>query len=321
MRRRPARAPRAGAIGADGALFATFNRQGGPRGETEFTSQNWAMVTAAHAFGRGKLTFSGMFSAEPLTVGNPGYSEIFQEGEAYRGLQVTDHQHPHDLFMQLAATWRIPLGARAGFTVSGGPVGEAALGPVAFMHRPSSAENPTAPLSHHIFDSTHVSAGVVLAGLDRGPFAVEGSIFRGWSRTSIAPISTPAPSTPGRCVSGSSRIEWTIQGSHGYLHEPGARPGDQRRTNVSASWFRQRASVHGRHRSRRWNTRRSRCSSRPPTSGVRTPSAAAEPDGRNEIPLFPHRAPAARGRLVSPLKAVTGMVRRRDRARIQDGCR
>ena len=108
-----------------------------------------------------------------------GYPQVFQVGEAYRGLQITDRQHPHDLFMQLSAAWRQPLGDRSSFTIAGGPVGEAALGPVVFMHRPSALENPNAPLSHHIFDSTHIVDGVVMAGVEYGPLAIEGSVFRG----------------------------------------------------------------------------------------------------------------------------------------------
>lgn len=50
--------------------------------------------------------------------------------------------------MQLAAAWRIPLDDRTGFTLAGGPAGEPALGPVAFMHRASAVENPIAPLGH-----------------------------------------------------------------------------------------------------------------------------------------------------------------------------
>ena len=37
-------------------------------------------------------------------------------------------------------------------------MGEPALGPVPFMHRASAAENPTAPIAHHIFDSTHIAS-------------------------------------------------------------------------------------------------------------------------------------------------------------------
>jgi hypothetical protein len=228
----------------DGALFATFDDQGGRRGAREFESQNWFMAMGTRRLPRGTLTLSGMVSAEPFTVGSAGYSEIFQEGEAYQGLQVTDRQHPHDLFMQLAAAWRVPLGDQVNLTLAGGPRGEPALGPVAFMHRASSFENPTAPLSHHIFDSTHTTSGVVTMGLDRGPLAIEGSVFRGRE-----PDEHRYDLEFGALDSWSARMwlrpnkEWALQVSHGYLHEPEQlEPGDQRRTNGSASWFRQRSS-------------------------------------------------------------------------------
>ncbi len=228
----------------DGQLFATFNRQGGPRGETEFRSQNWLMGMASRRLGGGTFTVSGMVTAEPLTVGLAGYSEILQEGESYQGRQITDHQHPHDLLMQLTGAWRIPLTDKTVFTVVAGPVGEAALGPVAFMHRASSAENPTAPLSHHIFDSTHIAEGVVLGRVDRGPLSIEGSIFRGRE-----PDEDRYDIDLGALDSWSTRVwlrptaEWTLQASYGFLHEPELlEPGDQRRTNASASWFRQRGT-------------------------------------------------------------------------------
>ncbi len=228
----------------DGQLFATFNDQGGARGESQLRSQNWLMGMASRPVAAGTLTLSGMITAEPLTVGAVGYSEILQEGEAYHGRQITDHQHPHDLLMQLAAAWRVPLTDRTTLTLAGGPVGEAALGPVAFMHRASSAENPTAPLSHHIFDSTHIVEGVVLGLLDRGSVSVEGSMFRGRE-----PDENRYDLDLGALDSWSTRVwlrphpAWTLQASYGFLHEPEQlEPGDQRRTNASASWFRQRGS-------------------------------------------------------------------------------
>jgi hypothetical protein len=211
----------------DGAIFATFDHQGGRRGAQEFEAQNWFMAMGTHRLPRGTLTLTGMLSAEPFTVGIAGYSEIFQEGEAYNNLQVTDRQHPHDLFMQLAAEWRVPLGERVNLTLAGGPRGE-----------------PTAPLSHHIFDSTHTASGVVTAGLDRGPLAIEGSVFRGRE-----PDQYRYDLEFGALDSWSARVwfrpnkEWAFQASHGYLHEPEQlEPGDQRRTNGSVSWFRQRSS-------------------------------------------------------------------------------
>jgi hypothetical protein len=238
-------APQAGwQVMLDGVVFATFNHQGGRRGDQEFESQNWFMAMGTRRLRRGTLTLSGMVSAEPFTVGSAGYSEIFQEGEAYHNLQVTDRQHPHDLFMQLAAAWHVPIGDQVNLTLAGGPRGEPALGPVAFMHRASSFENPTAPLSHHIFDSTHITSGVVTAGVDRGPVAIEASVFYGRE-----PDEHRYDLEFGPLDSWSARIwfrpnqEWAIQASHGYLHEPEQlEPGDQRRTNGSVSWFRQRSS-------------------------------------------------------------------------------
>src|SRR5256712_4351309 len=81
--------------------------------------------------------------------------------------------------MQLAGILRIPLNDTTGLTIAGGPVGEPALGPVAFMHRASAFENPAAPLGHHTFDSTHIAFGVVTAAVDHGPFVAEASIFNG----------------------------------------------------------------------------------------------------------------------------------------------
>jgi hypothetical protein len=237
-------APRRWHFQFDGAAFGTFNVQGGTRGTTQFRSQNWGMGMASRQAGHSSITIVVMLTAEPLTVGEAGYSELFQEGEAYHGLQVTDRQHPHDLFAQLSGSWRLPIGDKTSVTIAGGPVGEPALGPAAFMHRPSSSENPTAPLSHHIFDSTHVTQGVVLGRLERGPFAFEGSVFRGRE-----PDQDRYDIDLGKLDSWAVRgwfhpsPAWTIQVSHGFLHQPEQlEPGDQRRTNASISWLRQRGS-------------------------------------------------------------------------------
>ena len=52
-------------------------------------------------------------------------------------------------------------------------------GPVAFMHRPSAMDNPVAPLGHHWQDATHISFGVLTAGLFGRQWKLEGSLFNG----------------------------------------------------------------------------------------------------------------------------------------------
>ncbi|MBK9241390.1 MAG: hypothetical protein IPL75_14285 [Acidobacteria bacterium] len=224
----------------DGVVFATYNKQDKPRGATEFKSQNWLMLMAQHKLGPGEVTLKGMFSAEPLTLTDRGYSQLFQHGEAYNGLENIDYQHPHDMFMQLAVSWRVKFSEAVALTLSGGPMGEATLGPAAFMHRQSASENPTAPISHHTFDSTHIAQGVVAARLDLGKFAVEGSAFHGRESDQYR-----YGVTPGRLDSWAARLWFRpsssllAQVSHGFINEgEELEPGDQKRTTASVSWAR-----------------------------------------------------------------------------------
>ena len=229
----------------DGVVFAEFNHQGGPRGGNEIVVPNWWMGMASRDTSRGRLTFTGMLSLDPATVGKAGYREIFQVGEALNGRPLIDRQHPHDLFMQLAVVWRMPVNDSTGFTLAGGPVGEPALGPVAFMHRASAADNPAAPLGHHTFDSTHIAFGVVTAAVDHGPVVVEGSVFNGRE-----PDENRWDFDFGRLDSFSGRIwyrptpEWELQASSGRLRSPEQlEPGDVVRSTASASWTRKHGSA------------------------------------------------------------------------------
>src|SRR3984893_9093637 len=224
----------------DGIVFAEFNHQGGPRGGNEFVAPNWWMGMATRETSRGRLALTSMFSLDPATVGKAGYREIFQAGEALNGRPLIDRQHPHNLFMQVAAIWRVPINKSTGFTLAAAPVGEPALGPVAFMHRASAADNPTAPLSHHTFDSQHISFGVVTAAVDHGAFVIEGSLFNGrepddnrWEIDFAA-----LDSFSGRLWY-RPNDEWEFQASSGHLTSPEAlEPRNIVRSTVSAAWTR-----------------------------------------------------------------------------------
>src|SRR5947209_293692 len=155
------------------------NSQGGPRGVTKFESENWLMAMASRRVGRGTLDLRSMFSFEPFTLSPGGSPELFQTGETYKGQPLRDKQHPHDLFMTLSASYTLPVGEHGSWFAYFGFPGEPALGPVAFMHRASAAENPSAPLAHHLEDSTHISFGVFTTGFTYRKFKVEGSLFNG----------------------------------------------------------------------------------------------------------------------------------------------
>ncbi len=227
----------------DGSFTLMLNSQGGPRGDTEVRAPNWWMGMASHRLGPGMFTGQAMLSLDPATVGKCGYSELFQVGETCNGQPLADRQHPHDLTGQLAMAWRVPLTERTSVTVAGGPVGEPALGPVMYLHRPSAADNPAAPLSHHTFDSTHIAMGVATVAVDRAPVVVEASVFNGrepdenrWNLMDRGPWD-----------SWSTRLwylpssEWQLQVSTGHLVAPEAlEPGNIQRTTATVAWFRER---------------------------------------------------------------------------------
>ena len=124
-------------------LIAEVNRQGVPRDITKFDSANWFMAMAYHKVGKGTLQLRGMFSAEPFTIPPGGSPLLLQTGETYKGRPLIDHQHPHDLFMELSAQYTLPIGERGTWFTYFGYPGEPALGPVAVPHRTSASENPS----------------------------------------------------------------------------------------------------------------------------------------------------------------------------------
>ena len=238
-------APSSWTLMYDGVLFATFNHETGPRGADEFVSTDWFMGMAMRQAGPGLLTLTGMASLDRATTGPQGYRELFQVGESYHFIPITDRQHPHDLLMQASVAWRIPLTDKTSLTFAGAPVGEPALGPVAFMHRASAAENPVAPLSHHTLDSTHISMGVITVGVDRGSWIFESSVFQGtepddnrWDLVDFGPLDSWSAR-----VTYKASDTWELQGSHGYLKNPEFLEfASMHRTTASASWFKPGAS-------------------------------------------------------------------------------
>lgn len=132
-----------------------------------------------------KLTQKDVFSAfamislEPLTVGNDGYPLLFQSGETYNGIPLSDRQHPHDLISALSINWTHSFSKNIDLNYYLGFPGEPALGPEVFMHRISAMNNPDAPLGHHWQDATHITFGVATLGFRYKIMKVEGSFFNG----------------------------------------------------------------------------------------------------------------------------------------------
>jgi hypothetical protein len=220
-----------------GTISGQYTRDTGPRGDRKFYSTSMAMVMVTRETGWGKIQLKSMLSLEPF-MRHDGYPNLFATGEEAYGQSLVDRQHPHDLFMELAARVEVNTGFGTAF-VYGGPVAEPALGPSAFMHRASARLNPEPPITHHWFDSTHITYGVITGGLAGAKWQIEGSAFRGqepdeyrfniekpqFDSWSVRGTLTPSPS-------------WAIQASYGFLKQPEAgQPGEnERRFTTSAHY-------------------------------------------------------------------------------------
>lgn len=217
--------------------------QSGPRGGDQVFSTSMAMLMASKDLSNGgTFGLKAMLSGDPF-MGRRGYPLLLQSGETADGTtHLVDRQHPHDLLMELAATYSQPLSARDSVFLYGGYPGEPALGPSAYMHRVSALDNPMTPIAHHWLDSTHIAFGVATAGLVHDDLKLEVSQFTGrepdqfrfnfdkarFDSTSVRLSWNPSP-------------EWSLQVSHGWIKSPeGLDPDiDERRFTASATYFKQ----------------------------------------------------------------------------------
>ena len=209
-----------------GNLFLRYNNQDftnkGSRGENEIDAPNWLMFMGQRQVGKkGLFHFSTMISLDAALGGGSGYPLLFQSGEAYQGKAIVDRQHPHDFFSELSVSYTHAISPKADVFAYVGYPGEPALGPVAFMHRPSALGNPDAPLSHHWSDATHITFGVATVGVRYGQFKLEGSSFTGRE-----PDEHRYDFDKPRFDSWSGRLSfnpsknWALQVSHSFVKSP-----------------------------------------------------------------------------------------------------
>ncbi len=219
--------------------FLVETQQTGARGADKLYSTNWFMGSASHKLGRnGAIQFDTMLSLEPATITDRRYPLLFQTGETAFGKPIVDGQHPHNLIMAIGFTYANHLSENTTLELAFHPVGDPALGPVAYPHRASAMELPQAPISHHLQDSTHISDDVVTAGIAVKQFKLEASGFHG-----AEPDENRWHVQQGALDSWSTRLwympspNWAAQISTGHLTHPEAlEPGDQRRVSASLAY-------------------------------------------------------------------------------------
>lgn len=161
-----------------GTAFVMDTQQSGPRGGDKFYSPNFFMGSFTHPLAGGTIALESMLSLDPATVTNRSYPLLLQTGETAYGKPLIDAQHPHDFIMSMSLDYVHTFGdTKLQFYYA--PVGDPALGPVAFPHRASAAELPQATLSHHWQDSTHIANNVATVAVARDWWRVEASGFYG----------------------------------------------------------------------------------------------------------------------------------------------
>jgi hypothetical protein len=227
---------------AHGILDLVNDHQSGPRGDDKTFFSGMLMGMARRPVGNGTLQFKAMLSPDPL-MGKSGYPLLLASGETANGTdRLIDRQHPHDFVMELSASVSQDIGPKSSLFLYGGLPGEPAFGPPAVMHRESIMDSPEAPNTHHLLDSTHISFGVVTAGLVLDRVKVEISRFNGrepdqyrWN------IETgPLDSTAVR-LSWNPTSTLSLQGSWGHFIDPEQlEPGvNQKRWSASALYARE----------------------------------------------------------------------------------
>lgn len=224
---------------AHGTLDLVYDHQSGNRGDDKAFASGMLMGMASHPFGNGTARFRAMLSPDPL-MGPSGYPLLLASGETANGRdRLIDRQHPHDFFMELSGSVSQNFWRNSSVFLYAGFPGEPAFGPPSFMHRESIMDSPEAPITHHWLDSTHITFGVVTAGLVVDRLKIEASRFNGRE-----PDQHRWDMETGPLDSTSFRTSWNptrtlaFQGSWAHLVDPEQlEPGvNQTRWSASALW-------------------------------------------------------------------------------------
>jgi hypothetical protein len=224
------------ALMAHGVVNLVYDHQSGRRGDDKAFVSGMAMGMARRPLGNGTLKFRASLSPDPL-MGKRGYPLLLASGETANGTdRLIDRQHPHDFFMELSASVSQPIGPKSSVFLYAALPGEPAFGPPAFMHREAILDSPEAPITHHWLDSTHITFGVITAGLVVDNLKVEASRFN-----AREPDQHRYDIETGPLDSTAIRLSWnptsslSLQGSWGRFISPEQLEPEEDQTRWSAS--------------------------------------------------------------------------------------
>ena len=167
--------------------FMVGSSTSGPRGQSRLTGPGtWMLTYDNDLTSSNHLSINIMGSPEQLTVGDKGTPQLFQTDHI-------DNFHAHDTIMAFEFRDAVALGAggKQRLTLLFAPRGEAAVGPVPFMHRESAEGNPDAPLGHALQDGFHDVSTVFGLEYEIAQTTVEVTGFSGQTITWPFPLHDP----------------------------------------------------------------------------------------------------------------------------------
>lgn len=193
------------------------------RGPHEFYSNSMPMLMVRRGLANGDtFGFRVMASLDPIFNGQFGAPNLFQTGETAHGKELVDRQHPHDLLAEVSGTYSKNLGGGNRTFLYLAPIGEPALAGSMYLMRPSGMENPEAPITHHWFDSSHITFGVITAGYELGSrWKLDGSFFNGKEpdENRYSPDNLRLDSSTGRLTFNPAK-SLSLSVSYASLHRP-----------------------------------------------------------------------------------------------------
>jgi len=172
------------------AVFAGVDVQLSQRGATRPASANWVMAMDGPRAARRPLQRRTMLTLEPLTVGGEGFPLSCRAARRGWASRCTTSSTRTTSSMEASVGYQRAIGWGLSFELYAAPSGEPRPGAARLHARPSASSDPLPPLGHHWQDSTHVSFGVLTAGLFNRWAKLEASWFTAASRTNFAGTST-----------------------------------------------------------------------------------------------------------------------------------
>jgi hypothetical protein len=104
------------------------------------------------------------------------------------------------------------------------------------MHRPSAQNDPFAPLGHHWEDATHITYGVLTAGVFTRTVQLEGTLFQGREPDDDRyDFDFGALDSYGGRVTVNPTPHWSLAASYGYLKSPEELHPDENQHRLGAS--------------------------------------------------------------------------------------